>query len=119
MLGTQRIGFRLVPVGGGDELVRTDQVDGLLAALLRRQGIAGAAEEDAGGGGTDTHLAATIRAVDVGQHHLVGTHAPFMGLVGLLQLPGELGVEGVEHLLPPRLPSAMPSSLSSILAVNS
>ena len=51
------------------------------------------------------HLAAAIRAVDVGHHHLVGTHAALFGrLVSLLQLLGKLGVEGVQHLLPLKAP---------------
>ncbi len=105
VLGTQRFGFRLFAIGGGDKLVGRDQVDGLLAALFRRQRIAGATEEDTGGGGTDTHLAAAIRAIDIGQHHLVGTHAPlFRRLVRFLQLLGKLGIEGIQHLLPLQAP---------------
>ncbi|MNZ46308.1 hypothetical protein D3C78_639860 [compost metagenome] len=98
MLVAQHAGFRLALVVRGD-LVARDQVDGRLAALFRRQRIAGATEEHASGGSTDHHRPAALAARDVGQGRLIGAHAGVADF-GHLQLLLEVAVELVEQVLP-------------------
>src|SRR5690554_400798 len=98
LLGAQGVGLGLLPGVGGHRLLPRQQVHGRLAALLGRQVVARAAQEDPGGGGADLHLAPAAGAVDIGGHRLVGAH-PLLAL-GLGQLLLELGVEGVEQRTP-------------------
>ncbi len=98
MLGAQGVGLGLLVGIGGHRLLARQQVDGGLAALLGRQVVAGAAQEDPGGGGADLHLAPAGGAVDVGGHRLVGAHA--LLALGHGELLLELGVEGIEQRLP-------------------
>ncbi len=98
VLAKQHAGFGLALVIGRD-LVTWDQVDRRLAALLRRQAVAGAAKEHAGGSGTDHHRPTADLAGDIGQGRLVGTHAVLAGF-GNLELLAEVTVELVQHVLP-------------------
>ena len=62
------------------------------------------AQEHAGGGRTDAHLAAAIRTVDIGQYHPVAAHAAFAGFrFRRMQGLAELLVEAVQLVLPVQL----------------
>src|SRR5690606_12992348 len=63
-LGASDAGLALLVVGS--DFVAGYQVDGRLAALLRRQGVARATEKPAGGGGTNHHRPAALDAGDIG-----------------------------------------------------
>ena len=73
------------------------------AALLRRQAIARAAQEDPRGGNAQHHGATADRAGNGRFHGVVGAHAP-LRLLGLAQAGREVRVEGIEHLLPRHIP---------------
>ncbi|MNZ47604.1 hypothetical protein D3C78_653240 [compost metagenome] len=98
MLAQQHTGFGLAFIVRGD-LVARHQVDGGLAALLRRQAVARATEEHAGGSGTDHHRTAAFAAGDVGLGRLIGTHA-LVGAFGQFQLLPEVAVELIQQVLP-------------------
>src|SRR5690606_25609072 len=98
VLAEQHAGFGLTLVVRSD-LVARYQVDGGLAALLRRQRIAGATEEHAGGGGTNHHRPAALAARNVSQGRLVGTHAA-LACFGSFELLLEVAIELVEQVLP-------------------
>ena len=113
---------RLRPRRWRDELVhRTDQVDGLLAALLRRQGQPGATEEtpvvavrirpSCGRNPGSRCRSAPSGWLACPFHRRLCRPAPAPGQTSAQRRPAPSSTF--------RLPSAMPSSLSSILAVNS
>src|SRR6185295_16076117 len=66
------VGFRR---SDSNRLVAGHQVHRPLAALLGRERVAGAAEEDAGAAGPDRHLAPAGRAGDLGLDRGVALHA--------------------------------------------
>src|SRR5690606_21197827 len=92
----QRFGLALVI---GSDFVTRNQVYRGLATLLRRQAVAGTAEEHPGGSRANHHRPAAGLAGNVGQGRLVGTHAVFTGL-GNFQLLAEVTVELVKHGFP-------------------
>ena len=99
--GAQRVGFSVLAFQHVENFVFRHQVNGSFAALFWRQRIARTAEEDAGAGGADPHLAPTGWAVDGGQNHWVRLHAAlFRIFLRRLQLRGEVSEEVIENLFP-------------------
>ena len=97
----QRVGFSVIAFQHVEHFVFRHQVNGGFTALFWRQRVARAAEEYAGAGGTDPHLAPAGWAVDGGQHHWVRLHAAlFRIFLCRLQLRGKVSEEAVEDLLP-------------------
>ena len=78
-----------------------DQVDGLLAALFRRQSITGTAQEYPGGCGADPHRTGTGRTDNRGNDHRVRTHTAFFRLFArVIQLFAEISKEFIQHRFP-------------------
>ena len=102
----QLAGFRFFVRVFAYRLVAGNHIEGLLAALLGRQPVAGTAEEHPGAGGAQLHVAPACGAGDVRHGRFVAAHAaPFPArILRRLQLALEIPVELVQQLLPIQLP---------------
>jgi len=98
VLATQDQRLGLTFVIGGDFITR-HQIDRGLAAFFRRQAVARATKEHAGGCRTNLHRAAARLTRDIGHNRLVGTHAALRAL-SYFEFLLEVAVELVEYIFP-------------------
>ena len=109
-LAAQQLGFALLVPLDIHRLVAGDQVQGRRAALLGRQGIAGAAQKHPAAGGANLHGPAALDARQIGLGRLVRAQAAEIG-PGRGQLAAEIAVELVQHRLPAQFASGHPVQL--------
>ena len=99
--GAQRVRFRIVAFQHVQHFVFRHQVNGGFATLFWGKRVAGTTKENAGTGGTNTHLASAGWAINTGQHHLVRTHTAFFRVfLSFIQLLSKISEEVVEYALP-------------------